>query len=35
MLQHKMNTQKTKAMFGCLLRPPAWKRDRFILEAMR
>jgi len=24
-LQHKMNPKKTKARFGRLLRPPAWK----------
>jgi len=32
MLQHEVNTQKTKATFDRLLRPPTWKRNGSILE---
>jgi len=28
---HKINTQKTKARFSCLLRHPVWKRSATIL----
>ena len=31
-IQHKINKKITKARFGCLLWPPAWKRSRPILQ---
>jgi len=31
-LRRKINSKKTKARFGRLLPPPAWKRNRSILE---
>ena len=34
-IKHKINTHKTKAMFGRLLRHPAWKRRTSILKGRR